>query len=118
MGDFLSLFSRREAEAATLLPRAELAVQHQLVTLRRIEQVMLTLGRIGMAPLSFSAEALDVPVVTVAPPADEVIDALENRYSLSGRFRRDGTTLWLSIDGVRVQWTIEIEPQGGMPRAA
>jgi len=109
-------FPRPEMRLADgLLARAGVARLHLVQTLRRIEAVIERLVAMGFLPIGFTAHAVDVPTVYVEVPEDRVIDALEGRFGVCGKFRRTGSTLWLSIDGVRVEWQIDVEP---MPEAA
>lgn len=99
--------------AGQLLARATVAAMHQIQQLQRLERVLQTVSRCGFVATSFTAYAMEAPTITIETPADALLDALESRYSLCGKFQREGSTLWLVIDGVRVEWHIERETDGG-----
>lgn len=113
--DERAALAQAEQMAGQLLRRAQVAVLHQVQVLRRLEACLQKIAGFGFVPVSFTAYALEAPTITIEAPEDALIDALESRYSVCGKFQRDGSTLWLSIDGIRVQWTIERE---SLPEAA
>jgi hypothetical protein len=98
-----------------LVARSMAALGYQRQVMRRLDEVMRMICGMGFMPLGFSAHAFNAPTIFVAPPTDAVIDALVGRWNVCGKFQRDHGALWLAIEGVRVQWDIEVEP---MRRAA
>lgn len=109
--------AQAERTAAQLLRRSSVAALHQIQQLQRLERCLQQVSGFGFVALGFTAYPMEAPCITIEPPEDALIDALEGRFGVCGKFARDGSTLWLSVDGIRVQWTIDREdaPGGGEP---
>lgn len=118
LADEREALRRAERLAGQMLARAGVAALHQIKQLQRLNRVIHLLSQVGFVPLSFAALALEAPTITIEQPADALLDALEHQHSICGRYRREGATLWLSIDGVRVQWREEGRDGSDDPRRA
>lgn len=112
--------SDRTIVAAALQAREQHVAAQHVYQLKRISELMSVMAELAeqrFVLLGFEAPFMGNPTVFVEPPPDELLDAMNPRQAIGGKFQGEGesASLWFWRRGVRVKWLVarDDESYGG-----